>query len=231
MATISFNIDGKLCPAEPGQSIMQAAADSGVYIPALCSYEGLKPAGSCRLCTVRVGGRNMAACHTPVSDGMIVENMVPELEDMRKAIVEMLFVEGNHMCPSCEKSGNCELQAMGYRYRVSVPRFPYLWPKRDVDASSHNIFHDSNRCIKCQRCIRGLATKEGFSVFGLVNRGGETLVRLNHAAELSDEKAEKAMRLCPVGAIIRKEIGFVLPVGRRRFDTEPIGSDVERRAK
>jgi [NiFe] hydrogenase diaphorase moiety small subunit len=231
MAAISFNIDGRICGAEPGQSIMQAAAVNGIYIPSLCNYDGLKPAGSCRLCTVKAGGRNVAACHTPVSDGMIVENMIPELEDMRKAIVEMLFVEGNHMCPSCEKSGNCELQAMGYRYRVSVPRFPYLWPKRGVDASSHNIFHDSNRCIKCQRCIRGLATKEGFSVFGLVNRGGETLVRLNHAAELSDEKAEKAMRLCPVGAIIRKEIGFVLPVGRRRFDTEPIGSDVERRAK
>jgi [NiFe] hydrogenase diaphorase moiety small subunit len=23
----------------------------------------------------------------------------------------MLFVEGNHFCPSCEKSGDCKLQA------------------------------------------------------------------------------------------------------------------------
>ena len=29
-------------------------------------------------------------------------------------LIEMLFVEGNHFCPSCEKSGNCELQALGY---------------------------------------------------------------------------------------------------------------------
>ncbi len=28
----------------------------------------------------------------------------------------MLFVEGNHYCMFCEKSGNCELQAMAYRF-------------------------------------------------------------------------------------------------------------------
>ena len=26
----------------------------------------------------------------------------------------MLFVEGNHFCPSCEKSGDCKLQATAY---------------------------------------------------------------------------------------------------------------------
>jgi hypothetical protein len=41
----------------------------------------------------------------------------------------MLFAEGNHNCPSCEKSGRCTLQAVAVRGRhaglavpVSVPR-------------------------------------------------------------------------------------------------------------
>jgi [NiFe] hydrogenase diaphorase moiety small subunit len=53
----------------------------------------------------------------------------------------MLFVEGNHMCPTCEKSGNCELQALGYRYRMMVPRFPYLWPERTVIADTPKLYN------------------------------------------------------------------------------------------
>ena len=67
----------------------------------------------------------MAACTQPISEGMAVENTAPDLQDMRRAVVEMLFVEGNHLCPTCEKSGNCELQAMAYRFGLTAPRFPY----------------------------------------------------------------------------------------------------------
>ena len=224
--TITFTIDGKACTAKSGQTILQAALDNGVYIPNLCHYDGLKPAGACRLCSVKSAGRYMAACHTPVNNGMVIENMTAELEDMRKAIIEMLFVEGNHLCPSCEKSGNCELQAMGYRYRMLVPRFPYLWPERKIDASSPKIFHDAGRCIKCKRCVRGLANKDGFSFFNLINRGMETRVKIDAAiiSEMPDAQAEKAMKLCPVGAILRKETGFAQPVGTRKFDANPIGS-------
>ncbi len=89
---IKFFIDGKECLAEPGQTIYEAARVNGVYIPILCHYEGLKPVGSCRICSVRVNGRWMAACTQPVTEGMMVENHTPEVEEYRKAIIEMLFV-------------------------------------------------------------------------------------------------------------------------------------------
>ncbi len=103
MSTINFTIDGKSCKAKPGQTIVEAAKDNGIYIPTLCHFEGLKPAGTCRICTVKVGGRNMAACTTPVTEGMVVENKTADLEDYRKAIIEMLFVEGNHIVPNMRK--------------------------------------------------------------------------------------------------------------------------------
>ena len=133
---IQFEIDGKACFAETGQSLIDAAKDNGVYIPSLCHVEGVKASGSCRICNVKVNGRNMTACTTPVAEGMIVENDIPELNELRKTIVEVLFVSGNHFCPACEKSGNCELQALGYLYQMLVPRFPYEFPIKGVDASS-----------------------------------------------------------------------------------------------
>ena len=229
MTEIRFTIDGKECRAKAGQTIVEAAKDSGVYIPVLCHYEGLEPVGSCRICTVRVGGKSMAACTQPVAEGMAVENTAPDLEDMRRALIEMLFVEGNHVCPTCEKSGNCELQALAYRYRITVPRFPYLFPVRDIDASSPKIMLDRNRCIQCLRCVRAIRGKYGRKVFASRGRTRQVTIEVDSdlAGRLSDEEARKAMDICPVGAILRKEVGFAVPIGKRKFDKKPIGSDVE----
>jgi len=232
MSEIKFTIDGRACTAKPGQTIVEAAKANGVWIPVLCHYEGLKPVGSCRICTVRVAGRYMAACTQPVTEGMAVENTAPDLEDMRKSLIEMLFVEGNHFCPSCEKSGNCELQALAYRYQIMVPRFPYLWPDRGVDAKAPLLMLERNRCVQCLRCVRGLQTKDGRKVFASVERGARTIIEIDPklAAGLSEAEARKAMDICPVGAILRKETGFAVPIGKRKFDRAPIGSDVEKGA-
>jgi [NiFe] hydrogenase diaphorase moiety small subunit len=230
MSEIRFTIDGKACLAKPGQTIVEAAKANGVYIPVLCHYEGLKPVGSCRVCTVRAGGRYMAACTQPVAEGLAVENTAPDLEDMRKAIIEMLFVEGNHFCPACEKSGNCELQALAYRYRLTVPRFPYLWPRREIDASTPRLMLERNRCVQCQRCVRGVRAKDGRKVFALVDRSRHVTIDMDAklAARLSEAEARKAMDICPVGAILRKETGFAVPIGKRKYDAAPIGSEVEK---
>ena len=227
---ITFEIDSKTCSAQPGQSLIDAGKDNGVYIPSLCHVEGVKPSGSCRVCNVKVNGRNMTACTTPVADGMVVENNTPELNDLRKAIIEVLFVSGNHFCPSCEKSGNCELQALAYRYRMMVPRFPHEFPIKGVDARPDHIFHDRNRCILCKRCIRTV-TKDGKVVFAFNSRGGEHLhvvMDVDLASQLTEAEAQEAMDICPVGAILKKEQGYRVPIGERKFDKLPIGSDIEK---
>lgn len=225
---IKFTVDGKECQAEAGMTIYEAAKANGIYIPVLCHFEGLKPVGSCRICSVRVNGRWMAACTQPVTPGMVIENTSPEVEEYRKAIIEMLFVEGNHFCPACEKSGNCELQALAYRYQILVPQFPYLFPKKDIEAFPKFLL-EHNRCVQCQRCIRAIQTPDGKKVFAMKNRSGRVRINVDRklAARLSDEEAQKAMDICPVGAILRKEVGFRIPIGRRKYDRRPIGSDIE----
>jgi [NiFe] hydrogenase diaphorase moiety small subunit len=228
-AKVAFTIDGKEVQGEQGQTILQAAALAGIYIPHLCAMKGLTPWGSCRVCTVVVNGRPQAACTMPVSDGMVVENDTADLKDLRSNLVEMLFVEGNHYCMFCEKSGNCELQALGYRFGVTAPRYPYQFPVRTVDASHPDVLIDRNRCIMCGRCIRASRLLDHKSVFGAVNRGQRTEIAVNaDCLEETDLKVvDKAAELCPVGAILKKRVGFAVPVGKRLFDTKPIGSDIE----
>jgi [NiFe] hydrogenase diaphorase moiety small subunit len=226
--TIKFTIDGKEVVAKNGQNIIDAARENGIYIPSLCHITGVKAAGSCRICNVKVNGKFMTACTTPVGEGMLVENDTSEVNELRKSIVEVLFVEGNHYCPFCEKSGNCELQALGYRFNMMVPRFPYQFPVKEVDANSTLIYHDKNRCIACKRCVRSIK-KDGKNVFAFRERGHKLSVSIDNelASLLSEQEALEAMEICPVGAIIKKEIGFKIPIGQRKFDTQPIGSDIE----
>lgn len=227
---IRFTIDGKECFAERGQNIIDAAADNGIYIPSLCHLRDVIPAGSCRICNVKIAGRNMTACTTPVEEGMDVQSEIPEIQDMRKAIVEMLFVCGNHFCPSCEKSGNCELQALGYKFQMMVPRFPYEFPMRASDTSSPKLWIERNRCILCKRCVRTIKTEDGKSIFAFKKRGNDLRINIDHelAATLTDEQAQEAMDTCPVGSILRKEKGFDEPIGTRKFDKTAIGSEIEK---
>lgn len=229
MATfVKFTLNGKVCLAEDGTQLVEAARENGVYIPTLCNYPGIPPKGACRICTVLINGIPATACTTKVVEDMNVQTSTPELEDFRKSVVEILFAEGNHLCPSCEKSGSCELQALAYRYRVTIPHFPYLFPKRDVEAWHPKILKDHNRCILCKRCIRGIHNHEGKSIFAFGKRGDKLVINIDPetSKDASDELAQQAMDLCPVGAIVKKEKGFDIPIGRRKYDRVPIGEDI-----
>ena len=225
---VRFTLDGRACLAEEGAQLVAAAKECGVYIPTLCNYPGIPPKGACRICTVLVNGIPQTACTTKVVEDMAVVTRTPELEEFRKAVVEILFAEGNHLCPSCERSGNCELQALAYRYRVTVPHFPYLFPKRDVEAWHPKLVKDHNRCIQCKRCIRGIHNAEGKAIFAFGKRGDKVVINIDPdtSKDVSDELAQRAMDICPVGAILRKGKGFDVPIGRRTYDRAPIGSEV-----
>lgn len=228
--TVSIYIGGEEIPARRNQTIIEAAQEAGIYIPRLCHKPGLEPYGSCRVCTVQANGRPCSSCTTPVADGMVVEHDTDALIEFRRMIIEMLFVEGNHFCMFCEKSGNCELQALAYRMGITAPRFAYTWPERDIDASHPDVMIDHNRCILCARCVRTSRDVDGKHVFGFVNRSGEKRLAVNSSACLADtnvDVTDQALDACPVGALLRKREGYQTPVGKRLYDITPIGSDVE----
>ena len=230
--TFTFTIDGVEVRANKDQTILAAADEAGIYIPRLCNMDGLEPFGACRVCTVLVNGRPQSACTQPAQAGIVVENDTEELLDMRKQIIEMLFVEGNHFCMFCEKSGNCELQALAYRFGIAAPRFPFMFQVRDIDATHPEVFVDRNRCIMCARCIRASRDLDGKNVFQFTGRGLDKRISVNSTSRLADtdlKSADKAVDACPVGSILKKGLGFKVPIGDRLYDHKPIGSEIESR--
>ena len=222
----TFTLDGKDIPFEGGQTILQAASKAGVFIPHLCYHPEFKPHGSCKLCTVKVNGRHTASCTMRAMPGMVVENDTEELNGERRALTQMLFVEGNHFCPSCEKSGNCQLQATAYHLGMMDPHYDHFFPNRPVDASHPEVLLDFNRCILCSLCVRASRDVDGKNVFALSGRGIRTHLIVNaRSGRLADTDfslADKAAEVCPVGVILRKRQGFAVPIGERRYDKAPI---------
>jgi [NiFe] hydrogenase diaphorase moiety small subunit len=224
---VKFTIDGKEVAGRTGLSILKAAEAAGVYIPRLCAYKNLIPHGSCRICSVRVNGRIQAACVQTISTGMVVENETAEIREFRKAILDMLFVEGNHFCMFCEKSGLCELQALAYRFGITAPQFPYLNPNRPIDLSHPDVYLDHNRCILCGRCVRVSQELDHKNVFQFVGRGHKKRLQVNGEAlaATSLDVTDQVTASCPGGALMKKRVGYAIPVGQRPFDRKPIGSD------
>ena len=222
----TFFLDGEEIPFIPGQTVIQAAKAAGRYIPHLCWHPEFAPHGSCKLCTVKVNGRFGSSCTLEAAAGMQVENRTAELDDKRRTLLQLLFVEGNHFCPSCEKSGNCLLQSTAYDLGMMSPHFDHFFPDRPVDASHPDMLLDFNRCIMCALCVQASREVDRKNVFAMGGRGmrGRRVIINSESGRLADTDfaaTDRAASVCPVGVILNKRVGFAVPIGQRTYDKAP----------
>lgn len=128
---VSLKIDGNTIQAEAGSNLIDVAKRNKIDIPTLCYFKEMNPLATCRICTVKVNGNYTTGCTVKVSEDMNVEVNSPSLLDNRRAIIEMLYAEGNHFCPTCEKSGNCDMQNHAYDMGLTVTRYPHVFSDKN----------------------------------------------------------------------------------------------------
>ncbi|HBC57013.1 MAG TPA: NADP oxidoreductase [Gammaproteobacteria bacterium] len=219
-------IDGEVVTYRPGQTLIQAARESGIYIPHLCYQPGYHAIGSCRVCMVKVNGRWASACTTLAAEGQVIDNRTLEVDAHRKQIVQMLFVEGNHYCPYCEKSGECDLQATAYELNMQEDHFQHLYPHRSLDTSHAEVWLDRDRCILCGLCVQASAEQDNKHLFTLGGRGTATQLLVNSSSgqlgETNISAGDEAVAVCPVGALMKKQSIYSRRSGERTYDKTPI---------
>jgi [NiFe] hydrogenase diaphorase moiety small subunit len=234
MAETTFTIDELPIPFTSGQTILEAAKAAGIYIPHLCYHPEFQAHGGCKMCTVMVNGKPQTACTHKAAAEQEVEVDTPELNSMRRTLVQMMFIEGNHFCPGCEKSGDCQLQALAYEYEMLSPHFVEFYPHRDIDASHPDVMIEFNRCVLCELCVRASRDVDHKEVFAIAGRGQNAKLIINSpTGKLGDSAlavTDRAAHVCPVGAIIVKRVGFAAsPIGERKYDRGSISAEVETR--
>ncbi|MFN7981590.1 MAG: hypothetical protein U0Q11_07000 [Vicinamibacterales bacterium] len=81
--------------------------------------------------------------------------------------------------------------------------------------------------MQCLRCVRGVKSRGGRDIFGFTNRGRD--IRIAVDTTLPDaatkETAQRAMDICPVGALLEEGPHYLTPIGERTFDKTPIGTN------
>jgi len=200
---VKMTIDGTEHEVEAGITIMQACEQIGIEIPRFCYHERLSIAGNCRMCLVDMerAPKPVASCAMPVSDGMVIRTDTPEVQKMRKGVMEFLLINHPLDCPICDQGGECDLQdqAMGYGFDHSR----YAENKRAVKDKDFGplIKTIMTRCIHCTRCVRFASEIAGVPVLGGTGRGEDTEIGTYVEQAISSELSGNMIDLCPVGAL------------------------------
>ena len=214
MATVNIKINGRQIQARAGSTVLEAAKEAGVDIPVLCHHPALANIGACRICLVEIAKQRglQPACTFPTTEGMEVETESPKVVEARKFVLEMLFSERNHYCMYCEMSGDCELQALAYRYGMDHWTYPTPFPKMPVDGTRKYFIMDHNRCILCRRCIRACSDLVANHTLGMRYRGAKTMINADMNLPFGDSSCVSCgtcLQVCPTGALIDRKSAYM----------------------
>jgi NADH-quinone oxidoreductase subunit G len=208
---VNLTIDGKQITVKKTATIFEAAQEAGIHIPILCYAKKLLPYGACRVCLVEVEqmkGRLIPSCTTPVTQGMVVTTSSPEINKVRKTVLEFLLVNHVVECPVCDKGGECDLQDLTFEYEVYPNRF--TGEKFDLPTDEINplIERNMNRCVLCGKCARVCDEIVGYGSYSFINRGFETKIATAFDRGLNCEFCGQCVSMCPVGAILPRPFKF-----------------------
>ncbi|MRR19725.1 2Fe-2S iron-sulfur cluster binding domain-containing protein [bacterium] len=208
---VNLTIDGKQVTVPKDATIYDAAKSAGIRIPILCHDKKLHPFGGCRMCLVEVEqmkGRQIPACTTPVTEGMIVSTMTLEIIQARKLVLELLLLKHPIDCPVCDAAGDCDLQNLTYEYEVNANRFQDEKFQHQIDYENPLIERDMNRCVHCGKCARICDEIVSYGAYSFINRGIEAKIGTEFDGPLNCEFCGSCISVCPVGALISRPFKF-----------------------
>ncbi len=208
---VSLSINGMLVKVPEGTTILEAAKKMNFRIPTLCNHDDLCVAGNCRVCVVeQLGGKALvAACASPVSEGMQILTNSLKVRSARKHIIELLLSEHNADCTKCYKNGKCELQDLSNEFAVGDHIFIDLNTIKDytVDRFSASIQKDDSKCIRCQRCVRTCEQLQGVNALTVAYKGHHQRISTFEdlsMAEVICTNCGQCINRCPTGALVER---------------------------
>ena len=207
---LEIEIDGQTLSVNDGATVMDAAAQAGVYIPHFCYHKKLSIAANCRMCLVQVekAPKPLPACATPVTNGMKVWTHSESAVKAQRGVMEFLLINHPLDCPICDQGGECQLQDLAVGYGASQSR--YQEEKRVVFNKNLGplVATDMTRCIHCTRCVRFTQEIAGEMELGQAFRGEHAEIMPFIERTVDSELSGNIIDLCPVGALTSKPFRF-----------------------
>lgn len=205
---ITLTIDGRQVRVPEGTSVLDACREAQIVIPTLCKHPDLQATANCGVCVVKINGRMLRACCTPVVEGMQIITHDSDIVKARKTIVELILSDHPNDCLSCLKNGNCELQNLAKELSLDNQTFENITPNEKespLDNSTGCIQIDSRKCIQCGRCVQVCQNIQNIYALSSLHRGIKTRIAPAGGVSLADSpciKCGQCSAHCPTGAIM-----------------------------
>ncbi|MCL0078271.1 formate dehydrogenase subunit alpha [Dehalococcoidia bacterium] len=211
MSEVSLIIDGIKVRAREGSTVLEAAQDSGIYIPSLCTDPELEPYGGCRLCLVEIENVEglPVSCMTLVAEGMVVRTDTSRVSEVRRRVLELLLCDHPDNCLPCPKNRHCELQKVAAYIGIDHLRFKKLERPPLIDTSNPFFIRDSSKCILCGKCVRVCKEVQGVAALEIANDGlSSRIITVGDTPILDSicESCGECVVRCPVGALVPKNL-------------------------
>jgi NADH-quinone oxidoreductase subunit G len=202
---IKLKIDNFDVEVPENTSILDAARQIQVNIPTLCKHPDVDPSAGCGMCIVKVGGRIMRSCCTPVAEGMEIVTSDAELQEIRKTVLELILSNHPNDCLKCARSGQCELQETAMQLGVNRDEIRKITAPAKLDDSTESIVLDPSKCIVCGRCVDICQNQQNVWALSYLHRGLSTKITGANDALLANTpciKCGQCSAHCPTGAIV-----------------------------
>ena len=207
--TVQIEVNGRQVDAAQGEMLIAALRRVGVEVPTLCHFEGLNPAGACRICVVEIEGQRslVPACAFPVANGIKVKTQTDRIVNARRTIIELLLADHPDDCLFCERNENCQLRELAGSFGIRRRRFIGQRSTYPVDSSGESIVRDAEKCIKCGKCVRACDEIQNVACIDFIGRGSHTFVgtAFDEGINVSScVNCGQCVTVCPTGALVGK---------------------------
>jgi len=210
MDEVTLTIDGSEVRVKNGKTVLEAAQETNIYIPALCAHPDLSPYGSCRLCAVEIEGMSgfPSACTTVAGDGMVVHTNTPLVQEVRRHFLGVILKD----IPPAERSSSRfrDTELGRVTEYIGFPEdIPQYVPRNLPIISDEPLFvRDYNLCIHCGRCVRACQELRGVNALGFVTCDGrvEELPVAGSLRESGCKFCGACVEVCPTGALSDKDV-------------------------
>lgn len=206
---VNLKINNIPVGVEEGTTILKAAEQAGVSIPTLCYLKDINEIGACRVCVVEVKGKEklITACNNAVLDGMEIYTNSPKVRNTRRINVELILSQHDAHCVTCVRSRNCPLQNLANDLNILDRRFEKdfckdTWPK------DFPLIRDTNKCIKCMRCIQVCDKIQNLHIWDVINTGSRTNVGVANGRTIRESDCSlcgQCITHCPTGALRERD--------------------------